>query len=206
MGDEPGNAKKDLLELDDPAVDPEAFVHGVAASPGATVRPAFSPEQYAEQTEFRERMPTLTDDSLLEEARLQSMHSNAPPARASMPSGPASAAVTARPGPITATSRDSSVEIDTSEADLEALEVDDQVAILTVRLAPLTRVPVLAKALTELGAAVEDPKTAYVLGFIDGLLPLETIIEVTGLPELETLRVLDRLVTLAVVTFKPSRG
>ena len=205
MGDGPGNAKKDLLELDDPAVDPEAFVHGVAASPGATVRPAFSPEQYAEQTEFRERMPTLTDDSLLEEARLQSMHSNAPP-RASMPSGPASAAVTARPGPITATSRDSSVEIDTSEADLEALEVDDQVAILTVRLAPLTRVPVLAKALTELGAAVEDPKTAYVLGFIDGLLPLETIIEVTGLPELETLRVLDRLVTLAVVTFKPSRG
>ena len=205
MGDEPG-AKNDLLELDDPTVDPEAVDSGVAASPTPTVRPAFSSEQYAEQTEFRERMPTLTDDSLLEEARLQSMHSNAPPARASMPSGPASAATTARPGPIPTTSRDSYVEIDTGEADLEALGVDDQVAILRVRLAPLTRVPVLAKAMTELGAAVEDPKTAYVLGFIDGLLPLDTIIDVTGLPEIETLRVLDRLVTLAAVTFKPTRS
>lgn len=205
MSDGPDDTKKDLLELDDPAVDPDAD-SGFAASPMPTVRPAFSPQQYAEETEFRERMPTLTDDSLLEEARLQSMHSNAPPARASMPSGPVSTATTARPGPIPATSRDSSVEIDAGEADLDALGDDDQVAILSVRLAPLDRVPVLAKAMTELGAAVEDPKAAYVLGFIDGLLPLETIIEVTGLPELETLRVLDRMVTQGAVTFKPPRS
>ncbi len=201
MGEAGNDAKNPLLELDDPTVDPEAAPSGVTGSPTPTVRPAFSVEQYAEETEFRERMPTLTDDSLLEEARLQSMRSNAPPARPAMPAGPA----TARPGPLVAGSRDSSVEIDTGEADLEALGVDDQVAILSVRLSPLTRVPVLSKALGELGAAVEDPKTAYVLGFIDGLLPLETIVEVTGLPELETLRVLDRLVSLSAVTFKPGR-
>ena len=53
--------------------------------------------------------------------------------------------------------------------------------------------------MTELGALLEDPKTAYVLGFVDGLLPLETIIDVTGLPELETLRVLDRMIAQSIV-------
>ena len=205
MGEGRSDAKNGLLELDDPTVDPEASESGVTSSPIPTIIPAFSPEQYAEETEFRERMPTLTDDSLLEEARLQSMRSNAPPARPTMPSAAAApttttATTTARPGPP---SPDSSVEIDTGESDVESLGVDDQVAILSVRLSPLTRVPVLAKEMTELGSVVQDPKTAYVLGFIDGLLPLETIIEVTGLPELETLRVLDRMIALSVVTFKP---
>lgn len=212
MGDGPGDAKKGLLELDDPTVDPEIVESGVTASPTPTVRPAFNPEQYAEETEFRERMPTLTDDSLLEEARLQSMRSNAPPPpRSRMPSNPGSTAATAPPPamtarpPAAATSRDSAVEIDTGESDLESLGDGDQVAILASRLSPLSRVPVLAKELSDLGAAVEDPKTAYMLGFIDGILPLETIIDVTGLPELETLRVLDRMISLGVVIFKPRR-
>jgi hypothetical protein len=211
VGEGPSDAKKGLLELDDPSVDPEAEESGVTASPTPTVRPAFNPEQYAEETEFRERMPTLTDDSLLEEARLQSMRSNAPPPRPRMPSNPGSMAATAPPPAMTArppsnpTSRDSAVEIDTGESDLESLGEGDQVAILTVRLSPLTRVPMLAKELSQLGSAVEDPKTAYMLGFIDGILPLETIIDVTGLPELETLRVLDRMITLGVVVFKPRR-
>jgi hypothetical protein len=206
VSDGPSDAKKGLLELDDPTVDPEAVESGVTASPTPTVRPAFSPEQYAEETEFRERMPTLTDDSLLEEARLQSMmRSNAPPPRSQMPSSSGvSSATTARPPPAP-TSRDSAVEIDMGESDLESLGVDEQAAILSARLAPLSRVPVLAKEMTELGAVVEDPKTAYVLGFVDGILPLETIIEVTGLPEIETLRVLDRMVSLGVVVFKPRR-
>jgi hypothetical protein len=199
VGDGPSDAKKGLLELDDPAGDPESSDEGASGervTPIPTIIPAFSPERYAEETEFRERMPTLTDDTLLEEARLQSLPSNAPPPRS---------AVTARPGPPAANPRDSSVEIDTGESDLESLEEGEQVAILTVRLSPLTRVPVLAKELSELGSVVADPKTAYMLGFIDGLLPLETIIEVTGLPELETLRVLDRMISIGVVMFKPLR-
>ena len=200
MGDGPSEAKKGLLELDDPAADPEAVDAGEMATPIPTIIPAFSPERYAEETEFRERMPTLTDDTLLEEARLQSLPSQAPP-----PPSRSSAGVTARPGPPTANVRDSSVEIDTGESDLESLEVDEQVAILSVRLSPLTRVPTLAKEISELGSVVEDPKTAYMLGFIDGLLPLETIIEVTGLPEIESLRMLDRMITIGVVIFKPLR-
>jgi hypothetical protein len=111
------------------------------------------------------------------------------------------------PGPLTQpppaqNPRDSAVEIDAGEEDLDALDASAQIAILTDRLAPLNRVPSLAEAMTALGPLLEDPKTAYVLGFVDGILPLETIIEVTGLPELETLRVLDRMVAQAIVIFR----
>jgi hypothetical protein len=64
-------------------------------------------------------------------------------------------------------------------------------------------VPALTRKLTELGPAIEDPKTAFILGFVDGLLPLETIVEVAGLPEIDTLRVLDRAVDQYLITFRP---
>jgi hypothetical protein len=193
----PGDAKKGLLELDDPAPSQrsasEPAPSGTVARP--TVRPSFDPRQYAEDSEIRERMPTFTDETALEQARLQSLPSNMPPARRPM---------STIPGAIVAHNpRDSSVEIDTGEADVEALGVDEQVAILSAGLAPLSRVPVLAKEMKQLGPLLEDPKAAYVLGFVDGILPLETIIEVTGLPELDTLRVLDRMVGQGVVVFRP---
>jgi hypothetical protein len=200
VGEGSRDAKTGLLELDDPAEgseESEAAQSGVGPAPSPTIIPAFNPEKYAEESEFRERMPTLTDDSLLEQARLQSLPSNAPP--------PRRAPISTVPSPSRANPRDSSVEIDTGESDFDALGESEQVAILTVGLSPLTRVPMLAMELTELGQLLADPKTAYVLGFVDGLLPLETIIEVTGLPELETLRVLDRMVGQGVVVFKRPR-
>jgi hypothetical protein len=103
------------------------------------------------------------------------------------------------PAALLAASRDSTVEIDLGEEELEALGVDEQTAILSERLAPLSRVPRLAQEVGQLGALLADPKTAYVLGFVDGLLPLETIIDVTGLPELDTLRVLERMVAQGVL-------
>ena len=186
----PGDAKNDLLELDDPAL-PDGAVSGRVPSP--TLIPAFDPSQYAEESEIRERMPTLTDEPLLEQARLQSFPTNAPPPRrqrSTMPPAPF-------PGP-----RDSSVEIDVGEDDLDALGPDEQIAILRARLAPLSRVPILAHQLSDIGSALEDPKTAYVIGFVDGILPLDTIIDVTGLPELDTLRVLDRMIGLGVVSIR----
>lgn len=174
----PADAKKKLNELDDPS--------GVApaTAPRPTVVPPFDTAQYAEQSEVRERMPTLTDEGALEEARLQSFRTNAPPP----PFGP--------------NVHDSSVEIDTGEADVDALDDDEQVALFTERLAPLTRVPTLAQEMQKLGPLLEDPKTAFVLGFVDGILPLDTIIDVTGLPELDTLRILDRMVAQGVVVFR----
>jgi hypothetical protein len=196
VGERPRDAEKKLLELDDPAGSDPPEESGVSAVPMPTIIPEFNPAQYAEESEFRERMPTLTDDSALEEARLQSLPSNVPPPRRPMSTAP---------GPLVPNMRDSSVEIDTGEADLDALDEDVQIAILSARLAPLGRVPLLAKELTELGSLLEDPKTAYVLGFVDGILPLETILDVTGLPELETLRILDRMVTQSVVVFRSAR-
>ncbi|MDB5213918.1 MAG: hypothetical protein JWO86_1845 [Myxococcaceae bacterium] len=201
MGEGPREAKKSgLLELDDPVSrpgsEPAGVESGINPVPIPTIIPQYDPSQYAEESEIRERMPTLTDETALEHARLQSLPSNMPPPRRPM---------STVPGPLldaTRNPRDSSVEIDTGEEDLESLDAGVQVAILSSRLAPLTRVPSLAKELAQLGALLEDPKTAYVLGFVDGLLPLETIIDVTGLPELETLRVLDRMVSQSVVIFR----
>ena len=192
----PGKAKSDLLELDDPLsgdrqggiptiipkVDP-AHVVGVTEALGYD----------EEDSAVRERMPTITDEDALENARLQSLPSNLPPPRRPMSTMPGAIADALR------NPRDSSVEIDTGEEDLDALDDAAQIAILSDRLGPLTAVPTLARPMSELGALVEDPKTAYVLGFVDGLLPLETIIEVTGLPELETLRVLDRMIAQSIV-------
>jgi hypothetical protein len=200
VGDGPREAKKGgLLELDDPtgqpASDPPGIESGINPVPIPTIIPHYDPSQYAQESEIRDRMPTLTDETALEHARLQSLPSIMPPPRRPM---------STVPGPLLDAGRnprDSSVEIDTGEEDLESLDASEQVAILSARLAPLTRVPSLAKDMAQLGALLEDPKTAYVLGFVDGLLPLETIVDVTGLPELETLRVLDRMVAQSVVVF-----
>lgn len=193
MGESPADAKKkELLKLDDPLSHTgEGAESGLVQRP--TVAPKFDMAEYAEESEIRERMPTFTDETALEQARLQSLPTNRPPPRRQM---------STMPGPLTANPRDSAAEIDMGEADLEALGVDEQVAILSERLAPLSRVPVLAREMTQLGGLLEDPKTAYVLGFVDGILPLETIIEVTGLPELDTLRILDRMVAQSVVVFR----
>jgi hypothetical protein len=76
---------------------------------------------------------------------------------------------------------------------------------LRARLQPLDRIPEVAKCMNELGEDLREPKTAFVLGFIDGVLPLETIIEVTGLPERETLRILDALIAQGAVVFPKPR-
>lgn len=167
MGDGSRDAKVGLADPTDPA-DP-----AVGAYP--TVVPTFDPLQVAEASAFRERMPTITDEWALEQARLRSFRSSAPPRP---------------PGPIVQD---------------PALDGAEQVAVLRARFAPLTRVPVLRKALADLGRLIEDPKTAYVLGFVDGILPLDTILEVAGLPEIEILRVFDWMVSLSLVSFRTPR-
>lgn len=167
-----------LLDLDDPAQSASG-----ERSPRPTLIPDFDVEQFAEDSEIRERMPTITDEVALEHARQLS-------AMPQMPTVPPVSLM----GP-----RDSHPDIDVGEDDVDSLPPEDQVAILRARLAPLTRIPVLwASAAT----ALEDPRAAYVAGFLDGVLPLETIVDVTGLPELDTLRVLDRLAAQGLVRFR----
>jgi hypothetical protein len=152
------------------------------APPSApTVRPPFDPTKYA-QTAIREQAPTLTDEAATEEARITSVLMDSTPPRGRSASAP-----------------DIRVKI---EADIEALSPEEQRAILEDTLAPLDRVPHLARRLEELGPMIDDPKTAYVLGFVDGLLPLETIIDVAGLPEIETVKILSRAIEQGAVVFK----
>jgi hypothetical protein len=179
VGEKSRDAKRELIELDDPTelADSEAVESGTV--PPQTTVPTVIPKVHPRA---RERMVTVTDEVALEQARLASAVSDMPPA--------------ARPR------AESLVEIDAGEADLDDLDEGEQVAILRARLHPLTRTPTLARKLTELGELLEDPRTAYVLGFIDGILPLETILEVTGVPELEALRVLDRMISQGIVVFE----
>lgn len=202
VGGSSGDAKKDILDLDDPG-DGIELESGEIDPPDApsTLIPAFDPQEYAAQftkvddDDEHDRIPTLTNEVELEEARKRSLPSRAPPRRP----------FSTKPGPLSDDDTDAAVEVDAEEEDLDGLDPEAQEAILRDRLAPTSRVPILARKLTDLGDVLDDPKTAFVLGFVDGILPLETIVEVTGLPELDTLRVLDRMVGLGVVVFR-SRG
>ena len=82
------------------------------------------PMGYDEESVVRERMPTITDEDALENARLQSLPSNLPPPRRPMSTMPGAIADAFR------NPRDSAVEIDTGEEDLEALDDAAQIAIL----------------------------------------------------------------------------
>jgi hypothetical protein len=146
-----------------------------------TLRPSFDVASYAQEVVGRERSPTITDEAKTEEARIASvlMDSNPPRGRTSVPD----------------------IEVAVRYAEVDALALDEQLAFLRERLAPMTRVPTLSRKLTELGPAIEDPQTAYVLGFVDGLLPMETIVDVVGLPEIDTLRVLERAIEQHLVKF-----
>ncbi|MDF2695603.1 MAG: hypothetical protein K0S65_3986 [Labilithrix sp.] len=81
MAGEPRDAKL-LVERDD---ETEPLESGTV--PRETVRPAFDVERYAEDTVGRERLPTITDETATEEARIASvlMDSSPPRARTSAP-------------------------------------------------------------------------------------------------------------------------
>ncbi|HVH45691.1 MAG TPA: hypothetical protein VM925_25225 [Labilithrix sp.] len=151
------------------------------------MKPPFDIEQYAESLTGRERLPTIVDEVATEEARLASVLMDSSP-----------------PGALEDfdVEVEVDVEVDFHRKDVEALGEEDQIAFFRARLAPMTRAPTLVRKITELGALIEDPKTAYILGFVDGVLPLETIVEVAGLPEIDALRILDRAVDQYVITFR----
>lgn len=180
MGSETGDAKDGLLDLDDPVGSAKGVDSGITVS-RETVRPAFDLKRYAEDSDIRERAPTITDEAAIEEARIASVLMDSRPPRAASASAP---------------------DVAVRYSDLDGLPLEEQLAVLRDRMDPLSRVASLSRPLTELGPLIEDPKTAYVLGFVDGLLPLETIVEIAGLPEIDTLRILDRALSQQVLEFK----
>ena len=60
-------------------------------------------------------------------------------------------------------------------------------------LGDLERTPVLARPLHELAGAPISPRAAFLLSRVDGLLSLDEILDVSGMPRLEAYRYLCQL-------------
>jgi hypothetical protein len=70
---------------------------------------------------------------------------------------------------------------------------------LMARLGPLSRVPRIAVASKTMGGLALDHKAGFVLSLVDGSSSLETILDASGLPQLEVLRVIEDLVARGVL-------
>lgn len=72
----------------------------------------------------------------------------------------------------------------------------------TARLGPLDRVPYVAVPLEQLRWLSIDHRAGFVLSHVDGVSSLEQILDVSGMPLLDTLRILYELVQHRVVSFR----
>ncbi len=65
-------------------------------------------------------------------------------------------------------------------------------------------VPVVVKSPGELRALPLDPRAGFVLTHIDGNTDLESLLDLTGLPEQETLAIVASLLSLGALSFSPA--
>jgi hypothetical protein len=70
------------------------------------------------------------------------------------------------------------------------------------RIGPLDRVPVVMVARDQLRWLSIDHKAGFVLSLVDGVSSLEMIIDVSGMPELETLRILSELAQQRIISLR----
>jgi hypothetical protein len=70
------------------------------------------------------------------------------------------------------------------------------------RIGPLDRVPTVAVARDQLRWLSIDHKAGFVLSLVDGVSSLEMIIDVSGMPELDTLRILSELAQQRIISFR----
>jgi hypothetical protein len=70
------------------------------------------------------------------------------------------------------------------------------------RIGPLGRVPSVAVARDQLRWLSIDHKAGFVLSLVDGVSSLEMIIDVSGMPELDTLRILSELVQQRIISLR----
>lgn len=70
------------------------------------------------------------------------------------------------------------------------------------RIGPLDRVPMVAVARDQLRWLSIDHKAGFVLSLVDGVSSLEMIIDVSGMPELDTLRILSELAQQRIISLR----
>jgi len=72
----------------------------------------------------------------------------------------------------------------------------------TARIGPLDKVPVVMVPRAQLRWLTIDHRAGFVLSHIDGTSNLEQILDVSGMPPLDSLRILYELVQQRIITFR----
>jgi hypothetical protein len=75
-------------------------------------------------------------------------------------------------------------------------------SMYAARLAPLDRAPIVVVPATQMRWLSIDHRAGFVLSLIDGTSTVETILDVSGMPRLDALRILNELVQQKVVAFR----
>jgi hypothetical protein len=78
------------------------------------------------------------------------------------------------------------------------------IARYVVSIGSLEQVPVLVAPLVEIVADALDPRAALVLAHVDGHTSLDTILDVSEMSALETLRIVWELVRRKIIAFRPT--
>jgi len=72
----------------------------------------------------------------------------------------------------------------------------------TARIGPLDRVPMVMVARDQLRWLSIDHRAGFVLSLVDGVSSLEMILDVSGMPELDALRILSELAQQRIISFR----
>jgi len=103
--------------------------------------------------------------------------------------------ITTPPAPATFSAPPKALVADaTYRADLEQT--------LLERLGSLDRVPAVRVAPRDLAKLGIDHRAGFVLSMIDGMTPIEMLIDLSGLPRVDVLRILDELVQAGAVALQ----
>jgi hypothetical protein len=70
------------------------------------------------------------------------------------------------------------------------------------RLGPLDRVPIVTVSRDQLKWLTIDHRAGFVLSLVDGVSSLEMILDVSGMPELDALRILAELAQQRIISFR----
>jgi hypothetical protein len=75
-------------------------------------------------------------------------------------------------------------------------------SMYAARLAPLDRAPIVVVPPTQMRWLSIDHRAGFILSLVDGSSTVETILDLSGMPKLDALRILNELVQQKVVAFR----
>jgi hypothetical protein len=74
--------------------------------------------------------------------------------------------------------------------------------IYATRLGSFDRMPFVALAAAQIDGLAIDHRAGFLLSLVDGSSPIESILDVSGMPRLDALRILNELVHRGVIAFR----